>query len=404
MSYRSRIIVAAMVCAAGLSGITAGAEEVSRALAKPLKAAQDALTAKNYDQALASLREAQGNTNKSAYDQYVINELLGPVYASRSNFSEAFDAYAANAESAFLPADGKAARYKLLAQLSYQLKNYPNAVDFGSRAIKAGENGNDMQLIVAQSYYLQAKYKDAAGSMQEIVARAERSGQRPQETSLRFLWDCYRKLNDDPAQGRIIEKLLNYYPKPDYWQNAMANLQQGSKDDRFTLGVYRLMADVGTLKRPDQYSEMAQLAVEQGFPGEAQQVLEQAFAKGVYTEQRDKERSTRLLESAKKLVATEVAGLPKVEKQAASAPTGDLLVAVGASYLLNAGDAAKAATLISQGIAKGSLKSPNDAYLLLGLAQTRAKNIAEAQKALAKVDGNEGYERLAKLMSFRARG
>jgi len=403
MFKKSKIALATLACVALIGGAVVEAEDVSRALAKPLKAAQDALKAKNYDEALAKLREAQGNPSKTAYDQYVINEFLGPVYARQSKFAEAYDAYSANVDSQFLPAADRAARYKLLAQLSYQLKNYASAIDYGNRAINAGESGNDMQLIVSQSYYLTGKYKDAATSMMALVNAAERSGQRPTETSLKFLWDCYRKLDDDSAQGRIVEKLLNYYPKPDYWANAMATLAQGTKDERLQMQVYRLMEDVGTLKRADQYSEMAQLAFEQGFPGEAQRILEQGMAKNVFTEDREKARNTRLLETVKKQAAAEKAGLAKVEQEAQAAKTGDLLVAVGASYLLNFGDATKAASLITQGIAKGSLKSPNDAYVMLGLAQTRAKNSADAVKSFGKVDGDSGYERLAKLWSLRAR-
>jgi hypothetical protein len=168
-----------------------------------------------------------------------------------------------------------------------------------------------------------------------------------------------------------------------------------------TLQTYRLMQEVGTLKRSDQYAEMAQLAQEQGFPGEAQTVLEQGMEKNVFTEQRDKERATRLLEAAKKLAATARQSLPNDEKAAMAAPNGEVLVAVGSSYLINGNDPVKAVPLITQGITKGGLKSVNDAYLNLGLAQARAKNVAEAQKAFGKVDKDPGYERLAKLWALR---
>jgi hypothetical protein len=220
--------------------------------------------------------------------------------------------------------------------------------------------------------------------MLALVNESERAGQRPTETSLKFLWDCYRKLNDDPAQGRIVEKLLNYYPKPDYWANAMATLAQGTKDERLQMQVYRLMEDVGTLKRADQYRKW-QLAFEQGFR-RAQRILEPSLAKNVYTEDREKARSLRLLETVKKQVAAEKGGLAKVEQEAMAAPTGDLLVAVGSSYLLNVGDATKATSLITQGIAKGSLKSPNDAYVMLGLAQC-APRTRRCRQVFRQVDG-----------------
>ena len=52
------------------------------------------------------------------------------------------------------------------------------------------------------------------------------------------------------------------------------------------------MFDVDVLKRAGDYTEMAQLALEQGSPGEAQHVLEKGFQKGVFTDQRVKDRTS----------------------------------------------------------------------------------------------------------------
>jgi hypothetical protein len=148
---------------------------------------------------------------------------------------------------------------------------------------------------------------------------------------------------------------------------------------------------------------MAQLAVEQGFPGETVRVLDEGIRKGVFTEQRDKERNTRLLEAAKKLVAEERQGMARIEKVAADGADGNLLVAAGASYAFNMDNPSQGLGLISQGIAKGSLKNINDAYITLGVVNYKAKNNAEALKVFDKVDKNEAYERLGKLWSLHLR-
>lgn len=396
MFRKSKLVLAAFACVALLAVNAQAAENVSRPMEKPLKAVQDAMAAKKWDEATAKLREAQAVSGKTAYDLYVINEFSGFINIQQGKLAEAFDLYVANVDSPYLPS--KPTRYKQLFTLAYTLKNYPAAVEYGTKAIQAGDDSDDTRTIVAQSWYLQSKWKEAATALQDLISRSERAGKHPTEQSLLLLRQCYQKLNDDSGEARVFEKLLAYYPKPDYWAVAISSLRQSvAKDDKLTLHVYRLMANVGALKRADQYAEMAQLAVEQGFPGEAQTVLEQGIAKGVFTEQRDKERNGRLLESAKKLVAGERTGLPKVETEAAASPNGELLVAAGSSYLINLGDAAKGATLIAQGITKGSLKSLNNAYIMLGLAYARSKNVAEAEKAFGKVEKSEPYERLAKL-------
>ena len=407
MFRSSKPLVAACIAALSLAGglLQAAEEKVSRALEKPLKAANDAMQAKKFDEAIAKAKEAQGVEGRNAYDNYVINEILGASYVRTNKFAEAYQALSANAESQFLDPKGKAQRYMALTQLAYTLKQYPETVEWANKAIALGQDTTEMRVLVAQTNYLQSKFKEAAAAMQEVVARAEKAGQRPTEASLQLLFQCYVKLNDQQNQGRVIERLVTYYPKPDYWLNAMITLiQSAHNDDRLLLQVYRLQADVGTMKRNDQYGEMAKLAVEQGYPGEAVSVLDQAMAKNVFTDAREKAQYGRLLEAAKKALEQEKQDVTKSEQEASKSANGDLLIAVGASYLFNLGDASKATTLIQQGIAKGVSKIPlYDAYVTLGLAQAKAKNAAEADKSFGKVDKNDNYERLAKLWALRVK-
>jgi len=175
------------------------------------------------------------------------------------------------------------------------------------------------------------------------------------------------------------------------------------KDAHLQLNVYRLMNDVGVLKLPSDYAEMAEIALDAGYPGETQAVLQQAFAKNVFVEQRDKDRYQHLLDGAKQRAASDQAQLTEVERTAEGAPTGSALVQVGAAYI-SYGQNDKAIAAITKGIAKGGLKSPDEANLLLGLAQLRQKNNAAAQQAFDKVaaSSNNGYARLGKLWALRA--
>jgi hypothetical protein len=235
------------------------------------------------------------------------------------------------------------------------------------------------------------------------VSRDEQAGHKPSEKGLNVIWSCAIKLKDDATAAKTIEKLILHYPKPDYWQNAMASiLANRTFDDRIQLMTYRLMNEVGILKRGSDYRDMAQIALDQGNPGEAQAAMEQAFAKNLYTEQREKESNQRLLDTAKKKAQDDRASLARNEKDAAAAPTGDALVQIGGAYL-GYGQPDKALAAINAGIAKGKLKYPDEAYMLLGIAQGRAKNNAEAIKAFNKATTDPKYSRLAKLWALEAR-
>jgi tetratricopeptide (TPR) repeat protein len=109
--------------------------KVSKDLAKPLKAAQDALQAKKYPDALAKLKEAESNPKKTPYDEHVINVLAGSAYARTNDYQSAEKAFEAQANDGFTEQSELPRIIKATAQINYQLKNYDKAIEFGNRAI-----------------------------------------------------------------------------------------------------------------------------------------------------------------------------------------------------------------------------------------------------------------------------
>jgi hypothetical protein len=373
---------------------------VSNKLAKPLKAAQDALNAKNYDEAMAKIREAQAQPEKTAYDTWVINTFLLKVYAGKQDMADEVPVIESLAQSQYTTPDQKKLYLKSVAAYYYQTKDYNKALETANEALKAGANDSDTMGLIARSEYLSGKYKDAAATMQDIISKQE----KPDEESLKLLWQFNDKAGDKAGAAKAVEKLVAYYPKPEYWANALASLVNAdTKDAHLQLNVYRLMNDVGVLKRGSDYAEMADIALDQGYPGEAQAALQKAFAENVFTEQRDKDRYQHLLDGAKQRAATDQAALPNNEKEADAASNGDKLVQVGAAYM-SYGQNDKAVALISKGIAKGNLKYPDEANLLLGIAQLRSHDAAGAQRSFEKVgaSSNSGYARLGKLWALHA--
>jgi len=392
----------ASVFALSLPAMIAAAEQptVSNKLAKPLKAAQDALTAKNYDEAMAKIKEAQAQPEKTPYDNWVINTFLLKMYAGKQDMANEVPIIESLAQSQYTTPDQKKLYLKSVAAYYYQTKDYNKALETASEAVEAGANDSDTMGLIARSEYLTGKYKDAAATMGDIVAKQE----KPDEESLKLLWQFNDKAGDKAGAAKAVEKLVAYYPKPEYWANALASLVNAdTKDAHLQLNVYRLMNDVGVLKRGTDYAEMADIALDQGYPGEAQAALQKAFAENVFTEQRDKDRYQHLLDGAKQRAATDQASLPNNEKEADAAPNGDKLVQVGAAYL-SYGQNDKAVALISKGIAKGNLKYPDEANLLLGIAQLRSHDAAGAQRSFEKVgaSSNSGYARLGKLWALHA--
>jgi tetratricopeptide (TPR) repeat protein len=408
-------LVAALVLSAAVMGATSlvpvvaadkkEENKVSKDLAKPLKAAQDALQAKKYPDALAKLKEAESNPKKTPYDEHVINVLAGSAYARTNDYQSAEKAFEAQANDGFTEQAELPRIIKATAQINYQLKNYDKAIEFGNRAIKGGYGDEEVNVIVGQSYYLKGDYKGTLKFFEPIVESDIKAGRTPKDQSLQLIMSSCVKTDDSACTTKALEKLVTYYPKPDYWKDLLYTLQQDrtqTQSDKNTLQLYRLMSEVDVLARADDYTEMAQLAMEQGSPGEAQHILEKGFQKGVFGDQRTKDKNQRLLDQAKKAAAADEASLPKIEKDADAAPTGDKDVGVGLAYLGYL-QYDKASDLLTKGLTKGGVKSEAEARLLLGIAQLKGGHKDDAVKSFHAVKGDPTLERLANLWSLHAR-
>jgi len=289
---------------------------------------------------------------------------------------------------------------KSLAVINYQQKNYAKAVDYGNRVIKSGAADGETYTVVGQGLYLQNKYGEAAKFIADYIKDQEAKGQQPKEQQLILLRSAYERGDNNAGAADTLEKLVMYYPKKEYWNNLLYSVRKLKLSDRQTLQVYRLMVATQTMQQASDYAEMAELSISGGNPGEAQKVLEAGVAANVFTEQRDKDRTTRMLTSLKDSTAKDLASLPKIEAEAKTAKTGDVDVALGNAYL-SYGQNDKAIAAFNTGITKGSLKNPADALLSLGIAQARSGDKAGALKSFRSVKTEDpATTRIAKLWSL----
>jgi len=402
------IVGAALLCAAALSPSTRAyaaekGPQVSAKLAKPLKEAQDDIKNKNYPAAIAKLKEADGMAGKTPYDQHVINQFLTYCYTRTQQYAEAVRPGEAQLNDGFTPESEKGPLMRELVGLNYQIKDYDKVIELGNQTIKAGHADEQVRTLVGQAYYLKGDWKGTVHYQEALVDGEIKNGQTPKNDSLLLLYSGCQKLNDQKCETSSLEKLVAYYPKPEYWSQLLYSLrQETSTNEPNLLQTYRLMFEVDVLKEPGDYAEMAQLALDQGSPGEAQQVLDRGFSRNVFTDQRVKERNQRTLDRAKKQAVTDQASLPKVEKEADAATVGAKNIGVGIAYL-GYQQYDKAVDQFTKGITKGSLRSEPEAHLLLGIAQFKATHKDEATKAFKSVKGDPTLERLANLWAIHAR-
>jgi tetratricopeptide (TPR) repeat protein len=382
------------------AGVCTGNGKISKQIAKPMAAAQDAQKAKKWQDVLAKTREAESTQfSKTAWDQHWMHEFRGYAYSQLGQYPEATREYEAGLPSPCMSETARVGRYKTLVTMFYAMRNYPKVIDYANRALKSSPNDAELKVTLGQAYYLTNDNKNSLRVMQEVMSTIEQKGQTPKEQTLHLIRAACEKVQDNACVTKVYEKLVVHYPKTEYWQNLLRSLRQGDTNDKQKINVLRLQLAVDVLKRPEEFTEMAQIALDEGLPAEAQSVLETAFEKNLFKDQRSIDLNKRLLTKAKAEVATDKAKLADQDAAARATPTGDDDVKVGASYL-SYGDPAKAVEAIKRGITQGKLAQADEAGILLGIAYLRTDNKVEAKKAFNSVSKSKQDPTMARIANL----
>lgn len=368
---------------------------------KPLQAAGELIRAQRYKEALAKVREADAAGARNANETFLI-ERMRIAAASGAGDTET----AAKSFEAISSRVSAAERLKMIESLAgayYRAGKYAQAQQWGQRYFKEGGTSGAIRTLLIQSQYLAGDFQGAARELTTEIQQAERAGNAPGEDRLKLLVNAALKLNDTNTYVYALERLVTYYPKKDYWVDLLARLQRKPNfSDRLALDTYRLALATGTLGKANDYMEMAQLALQAGFPAEARQVMDKGFEAKVLGQGAEAERHKRLQDLIAKRIDEEKAGRDAAIADAQAAKDGTALINIGMNLVFS-GDKQKGLQLMQQGLAKGHLKREHDARLHYAVAQLMAGENGRVQATLKQVGGNDGTADLARLWALYAK-
>ena len=407
---KANLVLSAALAAAGLVGFVGGTLAPTTAMAaapkkpalsagvlKPLKGAQDAMNAKNWEEAYAQIQEALKVEGRTAFDDYQINEFLWFVQYQRKQLADSAAALEAAVNSGFVPPEQLNQKYKLLLQLNLMGQNYAKAVEYGNKYVAANPGDAEATLQLAQGMYFAKDYAGAKALAEKQVA----AGGKPSEDMLKLLLRSNVELKNDAGSISTLELLVRYYPAQKYWEDLVNNQLFRTREERAQRQLFRLMADTNTLDKGEEYSEMGNLLITGGFPAEARKILEQGMAMGVFSGD-SKNRAQGDLDRAKGLAATDAKDVPNAEKMIAAAKTGNSIIATG-KLLFSAGEYARAAEAFKAGLAKGGVTDVDDANMLLGIALFRSGKAADAAAPFATIKDAKMAE-VARLWKLKLEG
>ena len=368
---------------------------------KPLQAAEALIKSGKYREALAKVKEADGIGGKTGAESMLVERMRLAAASGAGDADTAARAFETLGGS--MVGTEKLRAIESIAGTYYRAKEYVKAQQWYARYFKEGGTSSTNRTLMIQTQYLSGDFAGASKELMNEIQAAERNGATPAEDRINLLMNAAVRQKDVTGEAFALERLVTYYPKKEYWVTLLSRLQRKPNfSDRLSLDTYRLSLATGSMTAANDYSELAQLALQAGSGAEAKQVIDKGFAAGALGAGPEAERHKRLRDLVNKRIDEAKKSQAEDEKTALAAKDGNELLTIGMNKVFE-GQKAKGLQLMQQGISKGGLKRPEDAKLHLGIAQLTAGENAKAQATLKTVSGNDGTSDLARLWALYAR-
>jgi tetratricopeptide (TPR) repeat protein len=409
--------ITAVVLSFGLTLSTGSAvaqqtkNQVSQKVGTPLQAALTAAKSKQFDAAITKLKEAEGVSGKTPFEQFKILEVYSFIYSSQGKWADLAGIQEKQLQMPqFLP-PGKAEQLPRDIAKSYASASQSSKfLEFANQWLKTHPNDTEMLVMVGQTHYQTKDYKQCREIMNGVISQTEKAGSEPKEGWLEISQRCSFELGDNAAVTSSLQKLVRYHPKPEWWQRYIKAVARDEKSDMALFQWNRLSFDVGVFKDASPYIEYTQSAmIEFGSPLEAQRVVESGFSKQVLGQDaKNKIRHETLLNKSREAAKDAKTKLAQLQAQADKATTGEYDAQIG-MIQFGSEQYDQAIKSFETAIKKGGLKDTGTlkqdlgtVKMSLGIAQLKKGQRDQARSTFKSMESDPVFARAASAWALRS--
>jgi tetratricopeptide (TPR) repeat protein len=354
-----------------------------------LQAAHELLGEDKYDEALEILDRMKGRKQTNRHEKALVWQTYGYVYSSMDRYDKAAEAFEECLTQGALADQAELDTRYNLAQIYVLLEQHDKAIPMFLDWFERAENPSaTAHYMLAMAYVQGDQYEKALPYAKEAVARSK----SPKETWLQLVVSLLLAQKNYEDSAPVLEQLVEHFPKKTYWLQLSAVYSQLGLDKK-ALAIMELAYKQGLLTEGSELKNLAQLYLSNQIPDEAAEILDEGLTNG--TIEHTKDNWEMLANSL--LYARERRRSGEAMRHAAElAENGDLYVRLAHTWL-EEWEWQKAIAALDAAFQKGSLSSPGNAYLLLGIASANAEKTESAERAFAEATNFEQTKKVAAL-------
>lgn len=361
-----------------------------------LAEAQAAAEAKDYNGAEKILNEmlaaSRKDTALNSYEQANVYNLLAFVHYSREDYNRALQAYENVVKQPDIPLAMEINTRYTIAQLYFVQEQWQKGINALLQWFDMTENPNaGAYVLLAQGYYQVKNYDKALFNVEKAINIYKEKDKLPKEQWYNLARFLYFEKNNIPKTVEVLEELLTYYPKKQYWVQA-SHMYGEQKKEKRQLAAMETAYVQGMLDKGSEQVTMAYLYLNGEVPYKAAKVMD----KGLKDESIEgKSKNWEIAGSAWRQAQEMDKAIPAMEKAAAKSDDGELYARLGNIYL-DSDQYEKAISAINKGLQRGGVKRPDTARLVLGMAYFNEKEYAKAREAFNAAGRDERSAKYAR--------
>jgi tetratricopeptide (TPR) repeat protein len=264
-----------------------------------------------------------------------------------------------------------------VAQLYFLQENWVKGIDTLNKWMSVTETpSTNAYVLLANGYFQLKDYDKSLANIQIAIDREEAAGKLPKEQWYNLARFIHFDRDNFREALNILEILIMYYPKKQYWVQA-SHLYGEEKDEARQLALLEATYEQNLLDRSQDIVLISQLYLQAEVPYPAARAMEKGLADDVV----EKESKNYELAGVAWRQAQEVTkSLPMLEAAASKSEKGELYARLGNVYL-DVDKNKDAVEALNRGLDKGGVKRPDQARLALGMAHFNLGDFNAARRA-----------------------
>ena len=360
-----------------------------------LAEAQAFAEAKDYvsaEQVLDQMIAGEGKRALNSYELANVYNLYAFLRYSAEDYKGALNYYKQVVVQPDIPLAMEINTKFTVAQLYFVQEQWRPGIDALLEWFELSDKPNaTAYILLAQGYYQVKDFDSALNNVETAIAMYEGEGKLPKEQWYNLARFLYFDKNDFDNALSTLYTLIEYYPKKQYWVQA-SHLYGEKKNEPKQLAMMETAYLQGLLDKSSEVVQVAYLYLNAEVPYPAAQVMEQGFKDELVEE---KSKNYELTGSAWRQAQEVAKAIPNMEKAAELSDKGELYTRLGNVYL-DSDQHQKAVGAVKKGLAKGGVKRPDSARLVLGMAHFNLGDYNSAKKAFREAAKDERSEKYAR--------